>query len=268
MSDTQSNQPQFIIAEVGASHEGVLEIARLLIKYAADAGAHAVKFQIYDTDRLCDRRHAHPYRDKYTAYQIPHEWLPVLRDDAHAQHLELVLSVYDQQNLEVAAPFADRLKVASFEAEDYALIRACHATGKPVIVSSGLTSSQQLQALRLSCKMLGPSVSLLHCISSYPTIMSNLNLAAIRYYRLDGFSDHSGNILAGALAISHGAKILEVHIKTYTTPATNPDYFHSLSPFQFAQYCVNAQLAHMAIGEKVREILPCEQSNTAYKVRI
>jgi N-acetylneuraminate synthase len=234
---------------------------------AGTAGAHAVKFQVYDTDRLCARRHAEPYRNNYLAYQLPHEWLSTLRHAAHVNNLELVLSVYDRQDLEAAASFADRLKVASFEAGDFDLIRACHESGKPVIVSSGMTDSQAIQKLRLSCKMLGSDVALLHCVSAYPVAMSDLNLSVIKYYRLDGFSDHSRNILTGALAVSHGARILEVHVRRYETPESNPDFPHSLIPDELEMYIAFAQQAAQAIGEKYREILPCEQSNTAYRVR-
>lgn len=257
----------YIIAEIGASHDGKLENALDLIHTAARCGAHAVKFQLYDTDRLCARRHAEPYRDKYQAYQLHHDWLPVLRSEADRLEIDLILSVYDRQDLEVALPFADRLKVSSFEAGDFDLIRACHTTGKPVIVSSGMTDSQALQKLRVSCKMLGGDVSLLHCVSAYPTAMQDMHLSVIRYYHLDGFSDHSANILTGALAVSHGARILEVHLRNYNGKPSNPDYSHSLTPVELDDYCEFARQAAASIGEKYREILPCEQSNTAYKVR-
>lgn len=257
----------YIIAEIGSSHEGRLEYATDLIRMASSAGAQAVKFQLYDTDRLCARRHAEPYRNNYLVYQLPHDWLTFLRHAAHVNNLELVLSVYDRQDLEAAAPFADRLKVASFEAGDFDLIRACYETGKPVIVSSGMSDSQGIQKLRLSCKMLGPDVALLHCVSAYPAAMEDLNLSVIKYYRLDGFSDHSRNILTGALAVSHGARMLEVHVRRYETPESNPDFPHSLTPDELEMYASFAQQAAQAVGEKYREILPCEQSNTAYKVR-
>lgn len=257
----------YIIAEAGASHDGSLEKALELIRTASSCGAQAIKFQLYDTDRLCARRHAEPYRDKYLKYQLHHEWLQILQSEATRCSLDLILSVYDRQDIETALPFVDRLKVASFEAGDFDLIRACHATGKPVMVSSGMTNSQSLQQLRLSCKMLGSNVSLLHCVSAYPAKMEELNLSVIRYYHLDGFSDHSGNALTGALAVSHGAHILEVHIRLFETRVDSPDFPHSLDPVRLRDYIANANQAALAIGEKYREILSCEQSNTAYKVR-
>lgn len=262
-----STPTPYLIAEIGASHDGSLARALNLIQTAAQCGIRAVKFQLYDTDRLCARRHAEPYREKYRTYQLPYEWLPELKCAAHAQELDLILSVYDRQDLDTATLFADRLKVASFESGDFDLIRACHATGKPVIVSSGMTDSAGIQKLRLSCKMLGSTVSLLHCVSAYPTNMKDLNLAVIKYYRLDGFSDHSGNILTGALAVSHGAQIVEVHIRDADTSETNPDFPHSLDPHRLGFYVQYANQAAIAIGEKYREILPCEHANTAYRVR-
>lgn len=256
----------YIIAEIGSSHGGVFPQAVELIEASAAAGAQAVKFQIYDTDRLCARRHAHPYRANYLAYQVPHEWLPNLRAVAKQRQVDLILSVYDEQDLDAARDHADRVKVSSFEAGDFGLIQACVATGKPVIVSTGMSGEADMLRLRLSCKMLG-NVSLLHCVSAYPARMEDLNLSVIKHYRLDGFSDHSRNVLTGALAVSHGARMLEVHVRDERTPADNPDYLHSLTINELARYVDYARQAHAAIGERQRKIYPCEMGNTAYKVR-
>ncbi|NCA13764.1 MAG: hypothetical protein EBS89_06460 [Proteobacteria bacterium] len=256
----------YIIAEIGASHDGSLTRAHTLIHDAAQAGVQAVKFQIYDTDRLCARRNAEPYRRKYAQYQVPLEWLKDLRDTAHQFQVDLVLSVYDTQDLDAVQGYADQLKVASFEAGDFGLIQACVATGKPVIVSTGMSGEADMLRLRLSCKMLG-NVSLLHCVSAYPARMGDLNLSVIKHYRLDGFSDHSRNVLTGALAVSHGAKIVEVHLRGEDTPSDNPDYPHALTGSELATYVFFAHQAHAAVGERQRKIYPCEMGNTAYKVR-
>lgn len=256
----------YIIAEIGSSHGGVFPQAVELIEASAAAGAQAVKFQIYDTDRLCARRHAHPYRANYLAYQVPHEWLPNLRAVAKQRQVDLILSVYDEQDLDAARDHADRVKVSSFEAGDFGLIQACVATGKPVIVSTGMTGEVEMLRLRVKCKLLG-NVALLHCVSAYPARMEDLNLSVIKHYRLDGFSDHSRNVLTGALAVSHGAKIVEVHLRGEDTPSDNPDYPHALTGSELATYVFFAHQAHAAVGERQRKIYPCEMGNTAYKVR-
>lgn len=261
------NSPSpYIIAEIGASHGGAFPHAVELIEASAAAGVQAVKFQVYDTDRLCARRNAEPYRRKYAQYQVPLEWLKDLRDTAHQFQVDLVLSVYDTQNLDAVQGYADQLKVASFEAGDFKLIQACVATGLPVIVSTGMSGEADMLRLRLSCKMLG-NVSLLHCVSAYPARMGDLNLSVIKHYRLDGFSDHSRNVLTGALAVSHGAGILEVHVRREETPSDNPDYPHSLTVHELAHYADYARQARAAIGDRRRYLYECELGNTAYKVR-
>lgn len=254
----------YIIAEVGATHERNHSLAIVAIDIAARAGADAVKFQLYDATRLSTRRRAEPLRLAYAKYQLPIGWLPELRQRAHDVGLDLVLSVYDEQDLDIAETFADVLKISSFEANDFSLSRACQETGKPLIISTGIMTEKELLAM----KRMPPSTYLLHCISAYPTQMSHLHLSTIGDYELDGFSDHSANVLTGALAVSHGAKILEVHTKLFSTKHDNPDEPHSLDPFQLKEYVRNARLAYEAFGEPREGVLPCEAACAPFKVQL
>lgn len=258
----------YIIAEVGSCHDGNLTMALLILESAANCGVDAVKFQVYDAGRLSARRNAQPFCEKYAQYQLPHEWLPQLKAKAKECKVDLVLSVYDSQDLEVAGQYADILKVSSFESKDFRLIESCHATGMPVIVSTGILNEIGMLELQhhINMSKLG-NVWLLHCVSAYPTTIKDLNLSTIKRYRLDGFSDHSRNVLTGALAVCHGARILEVHAKAYSTKVNSPDAMHSLDPGQLFEYVRNAQLAKLAIGEPRSGILPCEEKYAGFKVK-
>jgi sialic acid synthase SpsE len=252
----------YIIAEVGASHERDINKALYLIDVTASVGAQAVKFQVYDAERLARRRHAEGYKSNYTNYQLPLDWLPGLAKRAHANKIDLVLSVYDRIDLEHALPYADILKIASFEASDLDLVQACTATGKPVIVSAGMMTAEDRRQLKIETSAL-----VLHCVSAYPTQMEDLHLSTIRAFGLAGFSDHTANVITGALAVMAGAHILEVHVKLFGQSRKNPDSLHSLTPDQFAQYVANAQDAQAAIGMSKIGPLPCEAACVPFQVR-
>jgi N-acetylneuraminate synthase len=257
----------YIIAEIGACHDSSFSKALTLIRQCAAAGADAVKFQCYEAARLATRRHAEQHRAMYARYQVPHEWLRDLAHQAHSLDIALVLSVFDQSDLAAVGNYADALKISSFEADDLVLVEACTRTGKPVVVSTGMTSGEELRTLRTALKLIDKHIKILHCVSAYPTSIADLHLSTIREYRLDGFSDHSRHTLTGALAVSQGATILEVHVRANSTPPENPDYPHSLDIAQLFEYVRLAILTKKAIGEPKTEKLDCEAPCAAFKVR-
>lgn len=262
----------FIIAEIGACHEGDLGNAKSMISECADAGFNAVKFQYYDSHRLAARRRAESYLDKYLPYQVPQGWLPILREKADSDDVQLILSVYDEQGADEAAPFADMLKISSFEAEDELLREHVFKQGRPVIISTGMMDEMQLMNLR-AIRMIAPvPVTLLHCISAYPAPLDQLDLAVMKQYGLDGFSDHSGNEFMGTIAVALGANMLEVHVRDYYTKPDNPDFGHSISieggtESMASMYIDGANVAVKAIGCGRRQLNACEIPATAYKVR-
>lgn len=264
----QIEQPPYIIGEVGACHNGKIDTALELIGLASESGCHAVKFQVYDAGRLARRRNALELVEMYARYQLPIDWLMTLRNSAHEAELELILSVYDTDDLNNAAPYADWLKVSSFEAADYFFLSACADVGKKLVISTGLSVERDLMALRQVRASAECPVALLHCISSYPAPLSELNLAVIRTNQLDGFSDHSGSRIAGAIAVAYGARILEVHIRLTDTPEDNPDFRHALNPSKLTDYIRMACDAAVMGGRGLRTITPGEMSNLAYRVQV
>ena len=257
----------YIIAEAGSSHDGRLDQALMLVMYAAWAKCSAVKFQLFKADTIASRRHAGGYIESYRHYEVPVEWLPRIKESCINHKIDLVLSVYSVQDFEVASAYADVIKVASFESQDRELLNAVSLWKKPVVISSGMSTHEELAALT-QWRLDGANArAVLHCISCYPTRMQDLQLNTIHMYDLDGFSDHSANIRTGALAVACGAKILEVHLKLFTTLPVNPDFGHSLDPTQLKEYVFNAREASMAvIAPQQREIALCEIPMSAYRV--
>lgn len=264
----QKDSSPYIIAEAGSSHDGRLDQALMLVMYAAWAKCSAVKFQIFKADQIASRRHAGAYIKNYRQYEVPVEWLPKIRESCINHKIDLVLSVYSIEDFETASAYARTIKIASFEAQDTDLMREVSAWDGSIVVSSGMSSHDELSGL-VHWRGCGTSPrAVLHCISCYPTRMQDLRLGTIGMYDLDGFSDHTANVRAGALAVACGAKMLEVHLKLFTTSQGNPDFGHSLDPTQMKDYVFNAKEALAAVSAPHRrEIAPCEVPMSAYRVR-
>lgn len=263
----------YCIAELASCHDGDLTRAKRLIDCAAQAGFDAVKLQFYsDAERLADRRHVaactgcdNPtcYRCIYRRYQIPASWVPYLAGYCEKRwqgRVDFLCTVYLEQDIATVEPYVNRFKIASFEAADEVFLEAHRAYGKPRIVSTGMMDSERVRALY------GHGDHLLLCTSSYPTPVDQLNLAAIRRLQLDGFSDHSARVDAGALAVMAGARILEVHIRDWDTSLKNPDYAVALNPAQFVQYVSYARLASVMLGDGFKRVMPCEAAMLPYRV--
>lgn len=259
--------PPYVIAEVGACHNGEFERAIDLIDIAAVSGCRGVKFQLYNAVNLSARRHAPHARDIYQRFQLPLSWLPALKAQAKDAHMDLILSVYDHEDLQNALPYADWLKISSFESADTGLLDAASMCGRNLVVSAGMSVLEDMGRLWHFRANSPCRVAILHCVSAYPAPMHDLNLSVILHEDLDGFSDHSGNRLTGAVAVAHGAKILEVHIRDTHTPEDNPDYPHALGPSDLGAYVKAAVSAQVMGGHGRREIMPSEQANVRYRVQ-
>lgn len=271
-----------VIAECGSCHDGDFGKAQRLVAAAAEAGADAAKFQYWsDSVRFSERRHAEAYREVYSKYAVPASWLPELRRTCDEAGVEFACSVYLPGDVWEVAKHTDMLKVASFEAEDPALLgclRAPLAVGKRVIVSLGLGAGTNAvkQYLLMPYTERKGRVVLLHCVSAYPAPADQLNLAWLRPAagprQYDGFSDHShaGQAWTGALAVAAGATYVERHLRLDDTDPANPDFPHSMDPVGFAQYVANIRFAETCLGDWPfggPGPMPCEAPMTAYKVK-
>ncbi|WP_353663224.1 pseudaminic acid synthase [Hydrogenimonas sp. SS33] len=221
----------FIIAELSANHGGDIDIAKRTIDAAKEAGADAVKLQTYRADTItldCNRKDfiiggetlwdGQRLYDLYKEASLPWEWHAELFEHARERGLEIFSSPFDKSAVDFLETFSPcAYKIASFEITDYGLIRYAAAKGRPMIISTGIATIQEIQDAVDICREEGnTNIALLQCTSSYPAPLEEANLNTIPNMRdsfgvVAGFSDHTLGISAPVAAVALGAKIIEKH---------------------------------------------------------
>ncbi len=258
----------FIIAEMSGNHNQSLERALAIVDAIADSGAHALKLQTYTADTMTidfsereffidDPKSLWKGNSLYKLYQeayTPWEWHEVLFSRARARGLIAFSTPFDP----TAVDFLESLdvpayKIASFENIDLPLIRKVAATGKPMIISTGMATLAEIdEAVRAAreggCKQL----VLLKCTSSYPASPASSNLVSIPYLRAlfnceVGLSDHTLGIGAAIASVALGATVIEKHV-TLSREEGGVDAAFSLEPEELKQLVVETATARAALG--------------------
>jgi N-acetylneuraminate synthase len=277
--------PPRIVAELSGNHGGSLDTALALIDAAAHAGADAVKFQTYkpetmtldhdgpgfviaDPDSLW---HGEKLFDLYQRAATPWDWHPALFQRARKLGLVAFSSPFDTS----AVDFLETLdtpcyKIASFEALDLPLLARVAATGKPVILSTGMATAAELDESvawlrRYGCRQL----LLLHCISAYPAPVEQSNLRAIatlarRHGCPVGLSDHSLGRVAAIAASVLGAVAIEKHLCLDRGQGA-VDAAFSLEPAELAALVRDTRAAHAALGSGEIGCTPAERGSLAHR---
>lgn len=226
-----AGSPAYIIAELSANHNGDYAVAETMIQAAKDAGADAVKLQTYtadtitmDSDLECFTIRGGTLWDEKTLYELyqqaatPWDWQPRLKAFADSIGITLFSSPFDA----TAVDFLEEMnvpayKIASFEAVDIPLIEYTASTGKPIIISTGICSEEEIHEAIAACYRVGnQDVILLKCTSAYPAALESMNLATIPAMQETfgcevGLSDHTMNIETPVAAIALGASVIEKH---------------------------------------------------------
>lgn len=261
----------FVIAEAGSCHDCSIDKAQHLIELAKEAGADAVKFQYWSSaERLARRRRAESYLPVYQKYRLPEHWLAALKAYADDVGIEFMCTSYLPEDVWRVAEYCQRLKIASFEANDPELLVAHVAplnAGREVYVSCGMGARAapiEDWLVRGYTGTAAPRVVLLHCVSAYPAPIDQLQLVKIRRSQswarlgscppigglLAGFSDHSeaDHTWTGALAVAAGACVLERHVRREDGDPSNPDYPHAMNPRAFREYVRHVRFAETVVG--------------------
>jgi N-acetylneuraminate synthase len=257
----------FVIAEISANHSGRLDTALDIVRAAADAGADAVKLQTYTPDTMTLDADAEAFvvaagspwagrhlYDLYAEAQTPWEWHEPIASLADDLGLTWLSTPFDRTAVEFLDQLgAPAMKIASFELNDHELVAAAAATGRPLIISTGMATESEIDGVVSAARGAGcAQLALLRCSSAYPSPPDELDLRSIPYMaeRWDaviGFSDHTLSAVASVTSVALGAMIVEKHL-TLRRADGGPDAAFSAEPAEFAELVESVRTSHRALG--------------------
>ncbi len=276
--------PAYLVAELSANHRQDLACARDLVRAAAEAGADAVKLQTYTADTLTLDHRGDIFRigkgtawadailhDLYRQAEMPWEWHGELMALAQSLGLHCFSSPFDAS----AVAFLERLgvpayKVAAFELVDLPLLRHIARTGRPVILSTGMATLEEIgEAMATIRAVREVPVALLRTCSAYPAPPEEMDLRAIpdlaaRFGVVAGLSDHTLGIAVPVAAVTLGACIVEKHL-TLSRAAGGPDAGFSLEPAEFAAMVQAVRTAEAALGSVRYGPAPGERASLQFR---
>ena len=277
------DQPPYVIAEMSGNHNGDIHRAFALIEAAKAAGADAVKLQTYTADTitidhdgpgfvieggLWDGRKLH---ELYQEAHTPWDWHPRLFEHARDVGITIFSSPFDPTAVDfletLAAP---AYKVASFEIVDTPLVAAMARTGKPLIVSTGLSSPEDVDDAVKAAQGAGDGgLILLHCTSGYPTPAAQMHLRTMadlgaRHGVPVGLSDHTMGTAVSVAAVALGACVIEKHF-TLARADGGPDAAFSLEPDELATLTRDCRLAWEALGGVHYETVEAEAASRDHR---
>jgi len=272
----------FIIAEMSGNHNQSIDRAFAIVDAAAAAGADAIKLQTYTADTMTikgayqinDKDSLWQGRELYDLYKeayTPWEWHKEIFDRAKEKGMIAFSSPFD----ETAVDFLEELempiyKIASFENTDWPLLKKVAQTGKPVIMSTGVSKLSDIdESVRILREHGCTQLVLLKCTSTYPSTPGNTNLATIPHLQqmfnsLVGLSDHTMGIGAAVAATALGARVIEKHF-TLRRADGGVDSAFSLEPAELEALVVETERAFLALGNVQYGVQKAEEKSKAFK---
>ena len=277
-------QPVYIVAELSANHGQKFERAVELIRLAHEAGADAVKLQTYTPDTLTMNSDRDAFRvgagslwagrtlyDLYTEAFTPWDWQPALKKAANELGLALFSSPFDFSSVEFLESMdVPAYKIASFELVDLPLIRRVAATGKPMIMSTGMATLPEIEEAVTAAREAGANeIALLKCTSGYPARAEEMNLRTIpdlaeKFGVPVGLSDHTLDATVAIAAVSLGAALLEKHL-TVSRADGGPDSAFSLEPGEFEAMVKAVRTTERALGHVSYGATEHESKNLGFR---
>ena len=268
-----------IIAEAGVNHNGNIEIAKKLIDVAAESGADYVKFQTASLDGIVSKS------AKMSQYQIenigvetsqkemlrklllPYEAFEELYEYCKTRNIAFLSTPFDIESIDflddLGVPF---WKIPSGEITNYPYLKHIGQTGKPVIMSCGMSTLEEVEsAIRVLKENGTTNISIMHCNTDYPTKMSDVNLRAINWLEEKlgvpvGYSDHTLGIEVPIAAVAMGAGVIEKHF-TLDRNMEGPDHVCSLEPAELKQMIKSMRNIEQALGEREKKVTDSEKQN-------
>lgn len=276
--------PAYIVAEISANHRQNYEEAVRLVRAAKEAGADAVKLQTLTPDTITLKSDRPFFRvgggtlwdgrtlyDLYDETYMPWEWQPRLQEVAQQLGLDLFSSPFDP----TAVDFLEKMrvpayKVASFEIVDLPLVQRMARTRKPLVISTGMATLQEIRDAMKAARSAGAKqIVLLKCNSGYPAPPEEMNLNTIpdmrRRFRVPvGLSDHTQGIAAPIAAVVLGACMIEKHF-TLSRSVPGPDSAFSLEPAEFRMMVEAVRTAEKSLGRPEYRPTPAEAKSRPFR---
>lgn len=264
--EISKSSPVFIIAELSANHNGSLETALETVRAAKRAGADCIKLQTYTADTMTISSNKEDFIIKGTIWEgqnlhmlyqeayTPWEWHEEIMKVASEEGLICFSSPFDPTSVD----FLEKLnvpayKIASFEITDIPLIEYVASKGKPIIISTGIATQEDIELALDACRRMGNNeIALLKCTSSYPAPIEEANMVMVkdlaeRYDVISGLSDHTMGSTVPVVATCFGAKIIEKHF-ILDRSIGGPDASFSMNEEEFTAMVKAVREAESAIG--------------------
>ena len=272
-----SNQYPFIIAEIGNNHNGDIELALKMIKIAKDIGVDAVKFQVKDIEtsfskELLDKPYdgqnsfGKTYREHKMALEFSEQNLKIIYDYADKLGIICFSTPFDIKSVQLLERLNNPIyKISSFHVTDLKLIEEICKTNKPILMSTGMSTIQEIDAAVNLIKNYHDQFALLQCTSCYPTEDKDVNLSVIpflqnRYNCPVGYSGHEKGIAITAASVALGACVIERHF-TLDRTMKGPDHASSIEPTGMSLIVLRSKRIFDSLGSANKDVLDCELTN-------
>ena len=258
-----------IIAEIGNNHEGDYDIAKDMIHLAAKSGVDAVKFQTFIPEKLVSINQRKRVQ-QLKKFQLSYNEIRKLQKAAKRKNLLFLSTPFDIESAQFLNNIVPAFKIASGDINFYPMIETIAKTGKPIIMSTGLSETNQIAHTKRFIEKIWDSnnvhqeLALLHCVTSYPTPLNDANLLSIPYLKEKfgctiGYSDHTIGIDAAVVAVALGARIIEKHFTLDKNYSDFHDHKLSADPAEMAFLIKKITTVNEMLGNRSKDILACEK---------
>jgi sialic acid synthase SpsE len=271
------NEYPFIIAEIGNNHNGNLDTAMKLIESAKKAGADAVKFQVKNIEKsfgkeLLDSSYVNEnsfgktYREHKMALEFSEEQMKQLYDFAAKMDIICFSTPFDTDSVDMLERIGNPLyKISSFHVTDLKLIEYVCQTKKPIIISTGMSTIEEIDKAIELIKKYTKDFVIMHCVSCYPTEDKDVNLNIIptlknRYNCPVGYSGHERGIAISASTVLLGSCAIERHF-TLDRTMKGPDHASSVEPVGLNDIVTRSKKFFVSMGKSEKDVLDCELQN-------
>ena len=275
--------PAYLIAEMSANHAGSLERAKEIVHAAKESGANCIKIQTYTPDTLtidCSNRYFQVGNGTWEGENLyklygkgytPWEWQADLKAEAEKVGIDFLSTPFDRTSVDFLEELGLQFyKIASFEMIDLPLVEYVASKGKPVIMSTGMGTLEEIrEAVEAVRKTGNGQLALLRCSSAYPADPAQMHLSTIqdmkkRFGLPVGLSDHSLGSMSAVAAVALGAKIVEKHF-CISREIENPDASFSMTPQEYKAMVRDIRTVEEAIGEPAYGVSPQEESSMVFR---